>query len=117
MPCEAPEGGLPSGERRVKSPVTTFGVPACVARPVGKKEIAGQPKARDAMEKEWKRLWDKDVWGATTVREWNDVAAEARRENVDVRMGRLFGIMVEKAAELPERGPAEEVQVPRGVPG
>jgi hypothetical protein len=39
------------------------------------------------------------------VREWNDVAAEARRSKVDVHMGRLFGIMVEKAAELPEGDP------------
>ena len=89
----------------MKSPVTTFGAPACVARPVGKKEIAGQPKARDAMEKEWKRLWDKDVWDASTVREWNDVFAEARRKNVDAHMGRLFGIMVEKAVELPGGDP------------
>ena len=57
------------------------------------------------MEKEWKRLWDKNVWDAASVRKWNDVAAEARRSKVDVRMGRMFGIMVEKAAELPEGDP------------
>ena len=55
------------------------------------------------MDKEWKRLWDKNVWDAASVREWNDVAAEARCNKVDVHMGRLFGIMVEKAAELPWR--------------
>jgi hypothetical protein len=46
-----------------------------------------------------------DVWDAASVREWSDVAAEARKKNVDVHVGRLFGIMVEKAAELPEVGP------------
>ena len=71
----------------------------------GNKEIADQPKAKEAAAKEWTRLWDKCVWDATTVREWADVAAEARKRNVDVRMGRLFGIMVEKAAELPAGDP------------
>ena len=65
---------------------------------MSKKEIASQPKAKEAMDKEWKRLWDKNVWDATSVRAWNDVAAEATRTNVDVRVGRLFGIMVEKVA-------------------
>ena len=101
MPCEIPDED--AGRHRIKSPETTFGVPACVARPVGKKEIASQPKAREAAAKEWKRLWEKDVWDATVV-EWYDVAAEARKSNVNVHMGRLFGIMVEKAAELPEGG-------------
>ena len=92
-------------KHRIKSPETTYGVPACVARPVGKKEIASQPKAREAAVKEWKRLWEKDDWDANVVREWHDVAAEARKDHVDVHMGRLFGIMVEKAAELPEGDP------------
>ena len=105
MPCEPLDGDVPHDMHRVKCPQTTFGVPACVARPVSKKEIASQAKAKEAMEKEWKRLWDKKVWDAASVREWSDVAAEARRSKVDVRMGRLFGIMVEKAAELPEGGP------------
>ena len=63
MPCEAPgEDAVLQRMHRVNSPVTTFGVPACVARPVGNKEIASQPKAREVAVKEWKRLWDKDVW-------------------------------------------------------
>ena len=40
-----------------------------------------------------------------SVREWSDVAAEARRSKVDVHVGRLFGIMAEQAAELSEGGP------------
>ena len=100
----------------LNSPETTLGAPACVARRVGNKEIANQQKAREAATKEWKRLWEKDAWGATIVREWYGVVVEARKSNVNVHMGRLFGIMVEKAAELPE-GPTKKVQVPSGVPG
>ena len=109
MPCETPEED--TGKHRIKSPETTFGVPACVARPVGKTEIAGQPKAKEAAVKEWKRLWEKDVWDAKIAREWHDVAAEARKNNVNVHMGRLFGIMVEKAAELPEGDPRRNTNI------
>eukprot|EP00974_Lingulodinium_polyedra_P050954 4901046-Lingulodinium_polyedra.AAC.1 len=36
--------------------------PDCVARPVSKGEMLINPKAVDAMQSEWKRLWDKNVW-------------------------------------------------------
>ena len=36
------------------------------------------------------------------MREWDDVAREARRRNETVHMGRLFGICVEKRSELPK---------------
>ena len=74
--------------------------PACVARPVGKKELMREKKAIEAMKAEWKRLWDKKVWDASTVAEWSDVAREARRRGEEIHMGRLFGLCVEKGAEL-----------------
>ena len=85
--------------------MSTFGLAACVARPVGKREIEAEPKAQEAVRKEWDRLWKKEVWDASTVREWTDVAAEARRDGREIHMGRLFGICVEKAAELPKDDP------------
>ena len=62
------------------------------------------------MRKEWKRLRGKDVRDASTVREWGKVASEARQANMVVHMGRLFGIMVEKAAELPEGDPRRKLK-------
>ena len=90
---------------RHKNPISTYGLPACVARPVGKKEIEQEPAAQLAVQKEWDRLWKKHVWDASTVREWTDVAAKARDEKKEIHMGRLFGICVEKAAELPKSDP------------
>ena len=46
---------------------------AAVARPVGKAAIARTPKAKAAMDKEWKRLRDKRVWVEEKPREWDDV--------------------------------------------
>ena len=37
----------------------TFMVPACVARPVGKKEIDKNAKAKAAQGAEWKRFWER----------------------------------------------------------
>ena len=75
---------------------------ACVARPVGKKEIGANASAQKAMQVEWDRLRAKGVWDESTVREWNDVANEARRKGpgVNANMGYLFGICVEKNSEL-----------------
>ncbi len=53
------------------------------------------------MKKEWKSLWDRKVWDHTVLREWKDVAREARDRNKTMHMGRLFGICVEKSAEPP----------------
>ena len=47
---------------------------------MNKKEIQSVKAARDAMEMEWKNLVDKDVWGATRLREWSDVAAIAKEK-------------------------------------
>eukprot|EP00969_Alexandrium_andersonii_P330312 14597764-Alexandrium_andersonii.AAC.1 len=51
---------------------------ACVARPVGKAEIARAAAAQEAEAKEWKRLRDKYVWGEDNPREWADVVKEAK---------------------------------------
>ena len=76
---------------------------ACVARPVGPKEVREHPKALKAMQDEWSRLravgWpdgQQGVWDETKVREWREVKAEARHGNAKAHIGRIFGIVVEK---------------------
>ena len=57
------------------------------------------------MQKEWDRLVAQKVWGLSTIREWNDVASEARSSGVNVQFGYIFGICVEKNSELPAGHP------------
>ena len=77
-----------------------FPFSACVARPVGKKELNASPKALEAMQKEWDRLRDKSVWNETEPREWDEVRKAAITGQYEVHMGYLFGICVEKNSEL-----------------
>ena len=76
---------------------------ACVARPVTKKEYKGNQEAEDAESAEWARLIDRGVWSYAKVRNWSSIASEARCTGKVVHLGRVFGIMVEKGAEL-EKG-------------
>ena len=87
---------------RVKNPRSTFGIPACVARPVSRKEMMAAPKAVAAMRSEWDRLWKKKVWSHDKPIEWSQVAKDARVQSKKVHLGRIFGIRVEKGSELPE---------------
>jgi len=52
------------------------------------------------MKKEWDRLRQKNVWDESCPREWDDVRREADAGGYTVHMGWLFGICVEKNAEL-----------------
>ena len=78
---------------------------ACVARPVRKDEIAREELAEKAERKEWGNLRAKYVWAPDVVREFNEVAATARRNNAKVHLGSIFGLMVEKGSELPKGDP------------
>ena len=51
---------------------------AMVSRPVGRAEIDSNPKAKEAMLKEWKGLRDQEVFDFSMVREYDDVVAEAK---------------------------------------
>ena len=70
-----------------------------VARSVSKNELRSTPKAVEAMLHEWKRL-DGKAWSTSKVREWSDVRAEAYKLGKKVHIVRVFGICVEKNAEL-----------------
>ena len=78
---------------------------SCVARVLKKKEGAANPKAQAAMAAEWEALTKMKTWSMDQVREWSDVAAEARRENKRDHIGRVFGFVSEKGSELPEGHP------------
>ena len=58
------------------------------------REIRSTLEAKAAMDKEWKRLRDKNVWDERGVREWDDVRAEAKRKGQEVHIGYIFGIFV-----------------------
>ena len=90
---------------RCKQPRATFGLPAAVAQPVSRKQMEKIPLALEAREVEWARLRKKSVWDEDSVREWSDVAAEARAKkrkgpNYVIHMGRLFGLCVLKGCEM-----------------
>ena len=104
MPC--PKDFVP--EHRVKIGASPLPFNALVARPVSRKEIAATPAAKKAMDSEWARLREKSVWDNSTVREWSEVAEEARKAGKEVQFGYLFGICVEKNSELPEGHPSRK---------
>ena len=80
---------------------------AMVSRPVGRAEIESNPKAKEAMLKEWKGLRDQEVFDFTMVREYDDVVAEAKKNKKEVHMARVHGICVEKNYQLSEDNPVE----------
>ena len=51
---------------------------AAVARPVKAQEIRSNSDAQAAMDKEWKSLRALKAWDEEHVREWSDVAKEAK---------------------------------------
>ena len=60
---------------------------ASVARLVSKEEVARNPKAKAALDKEWDNLRNNGVWDEKRVRECRDIVAEARRSNETVHLG------------------------------
>ena len=103
------EFSMPRGEislsHRPKSSGVFPPLYACVARPVNKKEQAGNAKAKAALQIEWDKLTSQGCWDLSTVQEWHDVAAKARKEGEKIHVGRIFDICVEKNHELPEDDP------------
>ena len=75
---------------------------ACVARPVGRKEIESTPAAQEAMRTEWGKLEANGVFDMAKVQEWHAVRARARRDGATIHHGSLATIVVEKNSELPE---------------
>ena len=90
---------------RVKNPAVEYPYEACVARPVSRKEVQKEAKAQAALNKEWRKLRALNTWDETAVREWSDVAAQAKKTGTKVHVGRIFDICVEKGSELAPTDP------------
>jgi hypothetical protein len=67
--------------------------------------ICQSGKLFTALQKEWDRLRAAGCWDETKVREWSDVAREARAKGIKAHVGRIFEICVEKGSELPVGDP------------
>ena len=85
-----------------------------VSRPVGRAEMLTNTKAMDSMKKEWKGLLDQGVFDLSAIREYYDVAREAKQKNEEVHMARAHGIIVEKHSQLSEEDPRRKYKG-RGV--
>jgi hypothetical protein len=83
--------------------------PACVARPVTRKEASTDKAAMAALHKEWSKLRLQRCWDEDNPREWKEVRDEARRRNKTAHVGRVFDICVEKGSELPKGSPGRKV--------
>eukprot|EP00975_Prorocentrum_lima_P028004 5887104-Prorocentrum_lima.AAC.1 len=59
-----------------------------VARTCSLKEADKNPKAKAALDKEWERLKSINTWDESIVKEWKDVAREARTKSEGAHVGR-----------------------------
>ena len=71
-----------------------------VAKDIPRKMRGSVDGAQSAVNKEWRRLRDQDVWDEENPRGLCDVIEEAKRLNKQIHIGRLFDICVEKSSEL-----------------
>ena len=78
---------------------------AMVARSVGAKEVASNPKAQKALDVEWEKLEQKGAWDYKSVVEWESIAEKARKAGGKLHVGAVFEICVEKGSELEEDNP------------
>eukprot|EP00435_Cladocopium_sp_Y103_P046789 s641_g13.t1 len=78
---------------------------SAVARLVPKDEVAKNPKAKAALDKEWENLRTKGVWDESRVRECRSIVDEARKNGETVHLGRIFEACYEKGSELPSDDP------------
>ena len=58
------------------------------------------PKALKAKNTEWNKLWDQKVWDSNMYKHFHAVRYEAQKNGVEIHLGKLFGICVEKGSEL-----------------
>ena len=88
-------GTAPNPDRKsnrcIKRKAALFPFPAAVARPVSRREVAENPSAIAAVNKEWGQLEVKGVWNRSTVREWSDVCREAREQKRNAHLGTVSG--------------------------
>ena len=71
-----------------------------IAREVAKAEMNASTKALAAKDEEWSKLWSQKVWDESIVKSWGTVCWEAAAAGKFIRIGKLFGLCVEKGSEL-----------------
>ena len=79
--------------------------PAMVTRIASRAEAKHNPKAREAVAKEWAGLRNRKVWIEANRRSKKDVIAEAKLKGEEVQFSSIYGIIGEKGSELPEGDP------------
>ncbi len=112
MPVESPateskeaRGETSAGAARHQDNVTQAGVAteswfAMVHTPVSIPDAKRIPAARQAVEKEWKKLEDKKAWLLDTVEEYSVVASKASAENRTIHFGQVMPLCHVKHSEL-----------------
>ena len=90
---------------------------AMVARTVTRREVTTTPAASQSLSDEAAKLTQKGAWGPKGVREWQQVADNARKGGDTAHVGRIFGIVVEKHPELPPNHPERKYKGRLGFPG
>ena len=76
-----------------------------VARTVTRREITTTLAASQPLTDEAAELVQKGAWDPKGVREWQQVADEARESGEKAHVGWIFGIVVEKHPEPPPNHP------------
>ena len=76
---------------------------AMVHTPVPPGQVYSNPGARDAVEKEWKKLESKGAWDMSTVQEQHVVAAKAQKDGRPVHFGDLMALCHLKHSELAQK--------------
>ena len=80
---------------------------ALIARQLTKSEISASPEAKAAEAKEWQKLRDEDegrgCWDESAVREYREVADEAKANGANVHFARLFSICSVKHWEMSDK--------------
>ena len=105
-----------SGWSYAREALENFGIPACVARPVGKRELESSPEALKAQKSEWNRLWKRGVWDDSVVRKWSDVAAQARAEKREIHLGRLVWYLCRKGVRASPIRSKAQIQISSRLP-
>ena len=75
---------------------------ACIARSVGRDEMDRNPKALNAQDTEWSKLWGQNVWDTSCYKNTHQVMNEAKSAGAYIHIGKIFGLCVQKGSELPD---------------
>eukprot|EP00972_Heterocapsa_arctica_P056736 8376194-Heterocapsa_arctica.AAC.1 len=79
-----------------------------VVRNVKRKEMMNTPVAMKAMDDEFNKLSKQGVWDILSVREYDEVVAEAKRLGITIHLGDVFVICGAKGSELKENDPGRK---------